>query len=142
MVATAGFNVNEQVVKYHDVGLISLLAEDANAARRFVDEELGALARQRCRIGGASHDAADISATWLSTCDTANALYLHRNTVAERLKRAESLLPVPLAAAPPANRECIAAFGGDVRPGVEPITTSPGSQDAGLFVARYHQQEP
>ena len=98
VVATTGSNVSEQVVRYRDVGVVSLLAEDANAARRFVDEELGALAR---------NDAASaVLRTTLLTflrlgsrhVDTANALYLHRNTVAERLKRAESLLPVPLAA--------------------------------------------
>jgi PucR C-terminal helix-turn-helix domain/GGDEF-like domain len=98
VVATTGSNVGEQVVRYRDVGVVSLLAEDANAARRFVDEELGALAR---------NDAASaVLRTTLLTflrhgsrhVDTANALYLHRNTVAERLKRAESLLPVPLAA--------------------------------------------
>jgi len=98
VVATTGSNVSEQVVRYRDVGVVSLLAEDTNAARRFVDEELGALAR---------NDAASaVLRTTLLTflrhgsrhIDTASALYLHRNTVAERLKRAESLLPVPLAA--------------------------------------------
>jgi hypothetical protein len=98
VVATTGSNVSEQVVRYRDVGLVSLLAEDANAARRFVDEELGALAR---------NDAASaVLRTTLLTflrhgsrhIDTANALFLHRNTVAERLKRAESFLPAPLAA--------------------------------------------
>ena len=98
VVATTGSNVSEQVVRYRDVGMVALLAADADAARRFVDEELGALAR---------NDAASaVLRTTLLTflrhgsrhVDTANALYLHRNTVAERLKRAESLLPVPLAA--------------------------------------------
>jgi PucR C-terminal helix-turn-helix domain/GGDEF-like domain len=98
VVATTGFNMSEQVVRYRDVGMVSLLAADASAARRFVDEELGALARDDA--------ASTVLRTTLLTflrhgsrhLDTANALYLHRNTVAERLKRAESLLPVPLAA--------------------------------------------
>jgi DNA-binding PucR family transcriptional regulator len=98
VVATTGCNVGEQVVRYRDVGLVSMLAEDLDAARRFVDEELGALAR---RDAGSA-----VLRTTLLTflrhssrhVDTANALYLHRNTVAERIKRAESLLPVPLAA--------------------------------------------
>ena len=98
VVATTGSNVSDQVVRYRDVGIVALLAADADAARRFVDEELGALA---------GNDAASaVLRTTLLTflrhgsrhVDTANALYLHRNTVAERLKRAESLLPVPLAA--------------------------------------------
>jgi DNA-binding PucR family transcriptional regulator len=97
VVATKG-SIDGAVVRYRDVGLVSLLAEDHDAARRFVDEELGALAR---------HDAASavLRTTLLAFLrhgsrhvDTANALYLHRNTVADRIKRAESLLPVPLAA--------------------------------------------
>jgi DNA-binding PucR family transcriptional regulator len=98
LVATTGSNVGDQVVRYRDVGLVALLAEDLAAARRFVDEELGALAR---------HDAGSaVLRTTLLTflrhgsrhVETAKALYLHRNTVAERIRRAESLLPVALAA--------------------------------------------
>jgi DNA-binding PucR family transcriptional regulator len=98
VVATTGSNVSDQVVRYRDVGMVALLAADADAARRFVDEELGALA-------GNDAASAALRTTLLTFLrhgsrhvDTANALYLHRNTVAERLKRAESLLPVPLAA--------------------------------------------
>jgi len=98
VVATTGSNVSDQVVRYRDVGIVALLAADADAARRFVDEELGALA---------GNDAASaVLRTTLLTflrhgsrhVDTANALYLHRKTVAERLKRADALLPVPSAA--------------------------------------------
>jgi hypothetical protein len=97
-VATTGYNVGEQVVRYRDVGLVSLLAEDQDAARRFVDEELGALARP-------DSGSAVLRTTLLTFLrhgsrhvDTAKALYLHRNTVAERINRAEALLPVALAA--------------------------------------------
>lgn len=98
VVATTGSNVSEQVVRYRDVGVVSLLAEDANAARRFVDEELGALARNDATSAVLRTTLLTFLRHGSRHVDTANALYLHRNTVAERLKRAESLLPVPLAA--------------------------------------------
>ena len=98
VVATTGSNVSEQVVRYRDVGVVSLLAEDANAARRFVDEELGALARNDATSAVLRTTLLTFLRLGSRHVDTANALYLHRNTVAERLKRAESLLPVPLAA--------------------------------------------
>ena len=98
VVATTGSNVGEQVVRYRDVGVVSLLAEDANAARRFVDEELGALARNDATSAVLRTTLLTFLRHGSRHVDTANGLYLHRNTVAERLKRAESLLPVPLAA--------------------------------------------
>jgi hypothetical protein len=98
VVATTGCNSGSQMVSYRDVGVVSLLANDLDAARRFVAEELGALADQDAA-------SAELRATLMMFlrhgsryAETAKALYLHRNTVAERIKRAESLLPFPLAA--------------------------------------------
>jgi DNA-binding PucR family transcriptional regulator len=98
VVATTGSNVGEQVVRYRDVGLVSLLAEDLDAARRFVDEELGALARPDAGTAVLRTTLLTFLRHGSRHVDTANALYLHRNTVAERIKRAEALLPVTLAA--------------------------------------------
>ncbi|WP_205698511.1 CdaR family transcriptional regulator [Conexibacter sp. SYSU D00693] len=82
------------LTRYEDVALAALLTRDADAARRFADEELGPLAAP-----GAALLRATLSAFYAAAHDqsrTAHALGLHRNTVARRLARAEQLLGSPL----------------------------------------------
>jgi DNA-binding PucR family transcriptional regulator len=80
------------VTGYPRVELVSLLASDLPRARRFVAGRLGALA-------GQSEPAARLRETVLaflvaggSATRVANQLYVHQNTVAYRVKRAEELL--------------------------------------------------
>jgi DNA-binding PucR family transcriptional regulator len=84
-----------RLVRYEDVGLASLLLADADAARAFACEELGALA-------GAGDTAATLRHT-LSVrlrcggpLEAAKELYVHRNTVVQRLHRAQELIGHPL----------------------------------------------
>lgn len=84
----------QQIARYDDVRLVSLLTSDPAAADDFVRDTLGALA-------GARDETAGTLRSWISlqcnTSRTAEQLYTHRNTVIRRLARAEELLPRPLA---------------------------------------------
>ncbi|MER6958750.1 helix-turn-helix domain-containing protein [Streptomyces sp. NPDC000618] len=82
----------EQVTVYDDVALAALLTEDPERGRWFIDEELGPLAAP-------DRATTDLRQTLLSYLDhggsiarAAEALYVHRNTVVYRLRRAEDLL--------------------------------------------------
>lgn len=80
------------VIAYADVSLLALLLENRSAASAFVKDELGGLAAQ-----GAN--TARLRATLLAFLEhqcrhlaTAQALYMHRNTVAQQVHRAEEIL--------------------------------------------------
>jgi DNA-binding PucR family transcriptional regulator len=84
-----------RVVRYEEVALVSLLIADPLAARAFVREELGALAR-----------GDDLGATLRRTLlvllrtggqqEASEELFVHRNTIAQRVRKAEELLGRPL----------------------------------------------
>jgi DNA-binding PucR family transcriptional regulator len=84
------------LMSYRDVELVSLLASDFPRAKTFVAERLGAL-------GADSEPVARLRETVLaflmangSTSRVAKDLYVHHNTVAYRIKRAEELLGRPV----------------------------------------------
>ena len=82
-----------KLARFEDVAVVALAAQDVDRAAEFVAETLGPLAvaepalRDTLRI----HIREGFSPT-----RTARALYAHRNTVLNRLARAEQLLPEPL----------------------------------------------
>ncbi|MFW0794377.1 helix-turn-helix domain-containing protein [Gordonia sp. CPCC 205515] len=84
----------QQIARYDDVRLVSLLTTDPGAADDFVHDTLGDLP-------SADPDTIHTLRTWISlqcnTSRTAEHLYTHRNTVIRRLARADELLPRPLA---------------------------------------------
>ncbi|RRO14205.1 PucR family transcriptional regulator [Saccharopolyspora rhizosphaerae] len=84
----------QQVARYQDVQLVSLLTSEPTQTEEFLADTLGDL----------QHADADTRTTVLtyvrelgSTTRTAARLYTHRNTVVRRLARADELLPRPLA---------------------------------------------
>ena len=83
-----------RVARFADVQLVTLTIQDEQRAREFVARTLGALA-------GAEAELRDTLCVYIgeqfSTARAARALYTHRNTVLNRLQRAERLLPFPLA---------------------------------------------
>jgi len=83
-----------QLATFDDVQVVALTTQDPERARAFVDRTLGDLAT-------ADPVLRDTLRTFLregsSTAQAARALYTHRNTVLNRLQRAQELLPSPLA---------------------------------------------
>jgi DNA-binding PucR family transcriptional regulator len=83
-----------RVARFADVQLVALALQDEQRAREFVARTLGALA-------GAESELRDTLCVYIgeqfSAARAARALYTHRNTVLNRLQRAERLLPLPLA---------------------------------------------
>ncbi len=83
-----------RVGRFADVQLAALALADEQRAREFVARSLGQLA-------GADPDLRDTLCVHIgeqfSAARAARALYTHRNTVLNRLQRAERLLPLPLA---------------------------------------------
>jgi DNA-binding PucR family transcriptional regulator len=83
-----------RVGRFADVQLVTLALADEQRAREFVVRTLGALA-------DADLELRDTLCVYIgeqfSAARTARALYTHRNTVLNRLQRAERLLPLPLA---------------------------------------------
>ena len=82
------------VARFTDVQLVTLALQDEQRAREFVARTLGTLA-------GADRELRDTLCVYIgeqfSAARAARALYTHRNTVLNRLQRAERLLPLPLA---------------------------------------------
>ena len=80
------------VVSYARVELISLLASDLPRARAFVASQLGPLAI----TGGTAERLRETVLAFLvsggSPTRVAEELFVHKNTVAERIKRAEEML--------------------------------------------------
>jgi DNA-binding PucR family transcriptional regulator len=83
-----------RVARFADVQLVTLAIQDEQRAREFVARTLGALA-------DADPELRDTLGVYLreqfSAARAARALYTHRNTILNRLRRAERLLPLPLA---------------------------------------------
>jgi DNA-binding PucR family transcriptional regulator len=83
-----------QVARFADVQLVALILQDEQRAREFVARTLGKLA-------DADRELRDTLCVYIgeqfSAARAARALYTHRNTVLNRLQRAERLLPLPLA---------------------------------------------
>jgi DNA-binding PucR family transcriptional regulator len=83
-----------RVARFSDVQLAALALQDEQRAREFVARTLGALA-------GADAELRDTLCVYIgeqfSAARAARTLYTHRNTVLNRLQRAERLLPFPLA---------------------------------------------
>jgi DNA-binding PucR family transcriptional regulator len=82
------------VARFADVQLVALAIQDEQRAREFVARTLGTLA-------DADRELRDTLCVYIgeqfSAARAARALYTHRNTVLNRLQRAERLLPLPLA---------------------------------------------
>jgi DNA-binding PucR family transcriptional regulator len=83
-----------RVARFADVQLVTLALQDEQRAREFVARTLGKLA-------DADRELRDTLYVYIgeqfSAARAARALYTHRNTVLNRLQRAERLLPLPLA---------------------------------------------
>ncbi len=83
-----------RLATYDEVQVVALATQDERRADEFVRRTLGALA-------SAPPELRETLRTYLreecSTSRTAEALFAHRNTVLNRLGRAEQLLPAPLA---------------------------------------------
>jgi DNA-binding PucR family transcriptional regulator len=83
-----------RVARFADIQLAALAIQDEQRASEFVARTLGALA-------GADRELRDTLGVYIreqfSAARAARALYTHRNTVLNRLRRAERLLPLPLA---------------------------------------------
>ena len=83
------------MVRYEGVALASLLLADLDAARAFMKEELGGLARD----DGASATLRRSLLVLFRAGDqqeAAEELLVHRNTVAQRIRKAEEVLGRPL----------------------------------------------
>jgi len=82
------------VARFADVQLVALALADEQNAREFVARTLGTLA-------DADRELRDTLCVYIgeqfSAARAARALYTHRNTILNRLQRAERLLPLPLA---------------------------------------------
>ena len=83
-----------RVARFADVQLVTLALADEQRAREFVARTLGQLA-------DADPELRDTLCVYIgeqfSAARAARALYTHRNTILNRLQRAERLLPLPLA---------------------------------------------
>lgn len=87
------FNLGaERVYTFRDTALMSLLTADPEAARWFVQQEIGPLL-------GSDQNLSDLRTTLLTLIqhggrliDTAETLFVHRNTVTYRLRRIRELL--------------------------------------------------
>ena len=81
------------VARFADVQLVALALADEQNAREFVARTLGTLA-------DADRELRDTLCGYIgeqfSAARAARALYTHRNTILNRLQRAERLLPLPL----------------------------------------------
>jgi DNA-binding PucR family transcriptional regulator len=85
-----------RVARFADVQLVALALADEQRAREFVARTLGQLAD-----ADADGELRDTLCVYIgeqfSAARAARALYTHRNTILNRLQRAERLLPFPLA---------------------------------------------
>jgi DNA-binding PucR family transcriptional regulator len=91
-VATLGDGAAGPVTSYTRVELVSLLASDLARARAFVASRLGPLASPAEPIARLRETVLAFLATGGSTSRVAKELFVHQNTVAYRVKKAEELL--------------------------------------------------
>ena len=97
---------NTPTAMYTDVSLTGLLSKDAQRARRFVDSELGTLAVNEDH----NRRLLETLAAYLdshSPKTVARQLFIARNTVAYRLRKAEELLGRPITTRQPELRAAI-----------------------------------
>jgi DNA-binding PucR family transcriptional regulator len=83
-----------RAARFADIQLAALAIQDEQRAREFVARTLGALA-------DADRELRDTLCVYIaeqfSAAHAARVLYTHRNTILNRLQRAERMLPFPLA---------------------------------------------
>jgi DNA-binding PucR family transcriptional regulator len=82
------------VATIDQVRMVSLMTQDARAARQFVLNTLGRLATEPAALQRSLHA---FLANGCNITRTAEVLGSHRNTLLRRLERAQDLLPIPLA---------------------------------------------
>lgn len=82
-----------RVATYDEVRLVALTAHDEERAAEFVARALGSLAHADPEL---RHTLRTYIREQFSASRTARALFAHRNTVLNRIARAERLLPAPL----------------------------------------------
>jgi len=82
------------VATIDQVRMVSLMTQDARAARQFILSTLGRLASEPSTL---QHSLHAFLANGCNITQTAEVLGTHRNTLLRRLERAQDLLPVPLA---------------------------------------------
>ncbi|MCY1271241.1 hypothetical protein D9M69_379760 [compost metagenome] len=82
------------VATIDQVRMVSLMTQDARAARQFVLSTLGRLATEPRVL---QHSLHAFLANGCNITQTAEVLGTHRNTLLRRLERAQDLLPVPFA---------------------------------------------
>ncbi|WP_409314054.1 PucR family transcriptional regulator [Pseudomonas putida] len=82
------------VATIDQVRMVSLMTQDARAARQFVLSTLGRLATEPTVLQLSLHA---FLANGCNITQTAEVLGTHRNTLLRRLERAQDLLPIPLA---------------------------------------------
>ncbi|NIF17705.1 helix-turn-helix domain-containing protein [Pantoea sp. Cy-639] len=82
------------VATIDQVRMVSLMTQDARAARQFVASTLGRLATESKVL---QHSLHAFLANGCNITQTAEVLGTHRNTLLRRLERAQDLLPVPFA---------------------------------------------
>jgi DNA-binding PucR family transcriptional regulator len=83
-----------RVARFADIQLVALALQDEQRAREFVARTLGTFADAE---GELRETLCVYIGAQFSASRAARALYTHRNTVLNRLQRAERLLPFPLA---------------------------------------------
>lgn len=79
------------VTQYAEVALVDLLTRDSEAARTFVSVELGALSGRGAAAERARTALIEVVAPQGGLAAAARVLDLHRNTVLQRVRRAEEL---------------------------------------------------
>lgn len=82
------------VTSIDQLRMVSLMTQDARAAREFILSMLGRLATESVVL---QRSLLAFLANGCNITQTAEALGTHRNTLLRRLERAQDLLPVPLA---------------------------------------------
>ncbi|WP_218583461.1 CdaR family transcriptional regulator [Pseudomonas sp. CM27] len=82
------------VATIDQVRMVSLMTQDARAARQFVLSTLGRLATEPSVL---QHSLHVFLANGCNVTQTAEVLGTHRNTLLRRLERAQDLLPIPFA---------------------------------------------
>ena len=87
---------DHRVTRYRDVALAALLLRDEDAARAFASEELGPLIRDSRTAATLRETLAAFFASGQDRSRTAMLLGVHRNTIANRLSRAEQLIGHPV----------------------------------------------
>ena len=95
-VALASGGCGPRVVPFAEVAPLSMLTRDANLARSWVGSVLGALAADDEQAAGFRQTLRVYLDTAGSLRETADRLFVHKNTVSYRLHRAEQLRGKPL----------------------------------------------